>query len=182
MHISNNEILIKEVIVNDILTELEPMLRELHVNEQELFNQTEDWGNIASDYMNHLVDMQHNCKGCCLIAYINQFPVGFIFGYTEEQDNSRIEKYTTEQLYISDGFVKKEYRKQGIYRALNNYIENKFIELGIRRILRFTLSTNTHMQKFLEYEGYKPTRILYEKWLSTDGKNPIDLILNKPNN
>jgi len=182
MHISNQDILIKEVIVQDAVAVLEPMLKELHVSEQELFNQTEDWEKIASNYIQHLIEMQNECHGCCLIAYQNQLPLGFIFGYLEEQDNSRIEKHTAEQLYISDGFVKQEYRKQGVYRALNKYIEAKFIALGIRRILRFTLSTNNRMQKFLEFEGYKPTRILYEKWLSADGNNTIDLILKKPNN
>jgi GNAT superfamily N-acetyltransferase len=180
MHHSDLSIIINEVNIREYIKDIEPMLRDLHLSEQELFNKTDDWENISKNYLQHIIQMQEEYEGTCLLAFHQNEVIGFIFGYTEDQDDSRIEKYTGKQLYISDGYVKRPYRKKGVYRLLNNKIEANYVAKGIRRIIRFTLSSNTRMMKFLEFEGYKATRILYEKWLDDDGCKTIELRLNKP--
>jgi ribosomal protein S18 acetylase RimI-like enzyme len=90
---------------------------------------------------------------------------GFIFGYIEDQDDSRIEIYLGKELYVSDGYVEKEARGRGIYRELNKELEKIYVEKGVRRICRYTLVNNTRARSFMESEGYIVTRLLYEKWL-----------------
>jgi ribosomal protein S18 acetylase RimI-like enzyme len=141
------------------------MMHELHIHEHSLFDKTADWSNIETSYMRHVMTMQEQCDGLCLVANVNGAPAGFIFGYVEQQDDSRIEIHEGPELYVSDGYVKEEYRRLGIYRMLNAALEQHYIDKGIRRIIRFTLVNNTNMRQFLDGEDYCVTRLLYEKWL-----------------
>src|SRR5262245_1893321 len=94
-------------------------MHELHANERSLFDKTAAWVDIEASYMRYVISMQKDCEGLCLVAYVNGLPAGFIFGYVDEQDDSRIEIHEGKELYVSDGFVKEEYRRMGIYRRLN---------------------------------------------------------------
>ena len=57
-----------------------------------------------------------------------------------------------------------EYRRLGIYTALNQQFEKSYSSFKIRRILRYTLNVNTNMQHWLNKQGYTSVRIVYEKW------------------
>lgn len=159
---------------------IDMLMRGLHDSEQEQFNKAARWDDIRESYMQHVIDTQKEYDGTCLVAYVNEKAAGFIFGYDEEQDDSRIETYTGHELYVSDGYVLPQYRRMGVYRQLNNALEQHYINKGIRKITRFTLVSNVRMQQFLEEEGYKPVRLLYEKWLNADGIDIEPLILKKP--
>ena len=141
------------------------LMHELHVHEHMLFDKTAAWPDIETSYMRHVIQMQEECEGLCLLAYVDNNPVGFIFGYVEEQDDSRIEIHEGKELYVSDGFVQEQYRRQGIYKKLNETMEQHYIGKGIKRMIRFTRVNNTRMRELLENEGYEVTRLLYEKWL-----------------
>jgi len=156
---------IKPVKVAEHYKDISAMMHELHLHEHSLFDKTAAWSDIESAYMRHIITMQDECDGTCLVAYLDGVPNGFIFGYVEDQDDSRIEVYQGKELYISDGYVAKEARGNGIYRKLNTELEHIYIEKGIRRICRFTLINNTRARGFLDSEGYVVTRLLYEKWL-----------------
>lgn len=171
---------IEEVVIKDYYETLSAMMRELHRSEKELFDKTEDWDNIAVDYLKHVMNMQEEAAGICLLAWVDEEPAGFMFGYEEEADESRIEAYIGVDGYISDGFIYAHYRRHGIYKKLNSKMEELFISRGIRRIIRFTLTSNTRMQQFLESKQYQPVRLLYEKWLDTDGITVLPLMLSPP--
>ena len=142
------------------------LLEHLHVHELHLFDKTATWDDIGAGYMRHVIEMQEENDGLCLMAYVDKVPVGLIFGYVEdEDDDSRIEVYKGMALYVSDGVVLAQYRKLGIYTQLNKMLEQHYIDKGVKRIIRFTLHNNTRMQSFLEKEGYSVTRLQYEKWL-----------------
>jgi len=156
---------IKPVKIAEHYKEISAMMHELHLHEHSLFDKTAAWIDIESSYMRHVINMQDECDGTCLVAYLNGVPAGFIFGYVEDQDDSRIEVYLGKELYVSDGYIAKEWRGKGIYRKLNQELERIYIEKGIRRICRFTLVNNTRARSFIESEGYVVTRLQYEKWL-----------------
>jgi ribosomal protein S18 acetylase RimI-like enzyme len=156
---------IKPVKIAERYEEISAMMHELHVHEHTLFDKTAAWTDIETSYMRHIIAMQDECDGTCLVAYLNSVHTGFIFGYVEDQDDSRIEVYKGKELYISDGYVAREARGNGIYHKLNLELESIYIEKGIRRICRFTLINNTRARGFLDSEGYVVTRLLYEKWL-----------------
>ena len=141
------------------------MMHELHFHEHGLYEKTAAWPDIEKSYMRHITKMQEENDGLFLMAYVDNAAVGFIFGYTEEQDDSRIEIHEGRELYVSDGFVAEEYRGNGIYRKLNQELEKHYIDKGVKRIIRFTLVNNTRMRQFLDSEGYMVTRLLYEKWI-----------------
>jgi len=151
------------------------MLKELHISELEFFPKTAAWEDIQADYMQHVISTQEENDGTCLLASKDGEPAGFIFAYVEEPDESRIEDYTGDTLYVSDGYVAPAFRRMGIYRQLNDALEAIYIQKGIRRIVRYTLSNNRRMQQFLASQQYEPVRIVYEKWLTPDGKEGIKL-------
>ena len=137
-------IVIEPIVIADHYGVISKMMHELHVHEHSLFDKTAPWADIETSYMRHVMNMQEQCEGLCLVAYVNGEPAGFIFGY---------------------GYVKEEHRRLGIYRMLNAALEQHFINKGIKRIIRFTLVNNTNMRQLLDSEGYGVTRLLYEKWL-----------------
>jgi len=141
------------------------LMRELHEHEYLLYDKTASWDDIETGYMRHVIAMQEDCEGLCLVAYVDGVAAGFMFGYTEEQDDSRIEVYTGKELYVSDGYVAERYRRLGIYKQLNEHMEQHYIAQGVRRITRFTRVNNVRMAAFMEQQGYEATRLLYEKWL-----------------
>ena len=156
---------IKPVKITDNYAIISAMMQELHLHEHSLFDKTAAWSDIEDSYMRHIIQTQEECDGTFLIAYVNNVPSGFIFGYIEEQDDSRIEIYEGKELYVSDGYVAKEFRGMGLYRKLNEQLEQIYISKGVRRICRFTLINNTRARHFMEKQGYVVTRLLYEKWI-----------------
>jgi ribosomal protein S18 acetylase RimI-like enzyme len=166
---------ISPIKIREHYTVMDQLMRELHVSEKGFFAQTASWDTISENYLRHVISMQEECDGVCLMAYVDGLPAGFIFGYLEEADDSRIETYTGDTLYVSDGYVRETYRRQGIYRRLNEELEKIFIARGVRRIVRYTLTNNHRMQQFLDSLQYKPVRLVYEKWLNEDGTQALDL-------
>ncbi len=158
-------IVIDSINIAEHYTTVSEMMQLLHTNEKRLHSKTARWHSIQSAYMRHVIAMQEDCEGICLMAYVCGQPAGFIFGYAEEPDDSRIEEYVGKELYVSDGYVLPEYRRQGIYKMLNARLEAAYIERGVGRISRHTLVVNESMRALLEQQGYVATRILYEKWL-----------------
>jgi len=171
---------IKPIRIRDHYALINSMMEQLHLSEKEFFPQTASWESISNNYMQHVIDTQENCDGACLLAYVDNTPAGFIFAYLEEPDESRIEDYTGDTLYVSDGYVAKEFRRQGIYRLMNEALEKIYVEKGVRRMVRYTLANNQRMQQFLASENYEPVRLVYEKWLTEDGKKPVALFPEPP--
>lgn len=156
---------IKEVSIKENQETISALMQGLQQSEYEYFDKTAIWDEIEENYLQHLISTQEELDGTCFVAYHGCNAVGFIFGYAEEPDDSRIEIDTGKELYVSDGYVLPEYRKQGIYKKMNELLEQKYVAKGVRRITRFTLVNNEPMKRFLDSSGYKPTRILFEKWL-----------------
>lgn len=156
---------VKSVLISEQYQVISEFMLELHKHEHTLFDKTADWKDIEHNYMRHAITMQEEHEGVCLVAYVDGVPAGFIFGYTEDQDDSRIEIYEGKELYVSDGYVAKAYRRQGVYHTLNKQLEDAYIQKGVNRITRFTHINNIRMRQLLESEGYVVTRLLYEKWV-----------------
>jgi GNAT superfamily N-acetyltransferase len=160
-----DEIQIKDVQIRAHQDVMDEFMQGLHESEHQFFDKTAPWDEIRESYMQHIIAMQEEYEGTCLIAYVNGQPAGFIFGYLEEEDESRIETYTGKILYVSDGYVAPAFRRLGIYKKMNSQLEQKYIHMGVKRMTRFTLVNNEPMKAFLSRSSYQPTRILFEKWL-----------------
>ena len=156
---------IKSIKIADNYELIAGFMYHLHKNEHGLFDKTAPWQDIEKGYMRHVIAMQEEFEGLCLVAYVDGKPAGFSFGYAQDQDDSRIEIYEGKELYVSDGYIAEEYRRKGIYRQLNDRMEQHYINMGVKRITRYTLVNNVRMRQLLEDEGYFATRIVYEKWI-----------------
>ena len=156
---------IKSIIIAQHYAIICEMMLGLHTNEKRLHSKTALWDSIQHAYMRHVIAMQEECEGICLMAYVCDQLAGFIFGYAEEPDDSRIEEYVGKEVYVTDGYVLPEYRRQGIYKMLNARLEEEYTKRGVGRISRHTLVANEGMRALLEQQGYVATRILYEKWM-----------------
>jgi hypothetical protein len=174
-------IIVKEIIIKEHYAAISHLMLGLHNSEKELFSKGDDWKNIEKNYMQYVIDLQEEHNGTCLVAYDDTTIIAFIFGYSYllDDEDDRTEIYTGEELYVSDGFVEATHRRLGIYKQLNSLLENKYIAKGVRKIVRFTLSSNDKMQAFLAKNKYSVVRLQYEKWLTPDGKSAEDLGLKK---
>ncbi|MFZ4930149.1 GNAT family N-acetyltransferase [Chryseobacterium sp. Mn2064] len=156
---------IKKIKISDHLPIVDKLVGELHVSEKEMNDRTADWSQIRENYLNFMAECEEENEGSFLIAEIDGKAIGFLFGYIDERDDSNFELGEGNDLYVSEGYVKKEFRKQGIYSALNKAFEEMYSHQNIRKIYRFTLCNNDTMQRWLASQGYRPVRMVYEKWL-----------------
>ena len=157
---------IRKIKISEHLPIVDELVGELHLSEREMNEHTANWKHIRKNYMRFMEDCEDENDGSFLIAEVNGKAIGFIFGYIDEKDNSNFELGDADDLYVSEGYVKKEYRKNGIYTALNKAFEKMYLEqYKIRKIYRFTLCNNETMQRWLASQGYQPVRLLYEKWI-----------------
>lgn len=159
------EYTIRKISIRENLSVADELVGELHLSEKEMNANTAEWSKIRENYLHFMIECEEENDGTFFIAEIKGRAIGFIFGYIEEKDESNFEQGYGDDLYISEGYVKEEYRKQGIYAALNTAFEEAYKDYSLRRIYRFTLSNNHTMQNWLSKQGYRPVRLMYEKWL-----------------
>ncbi|MBV8328525.1 GNAT family N-acetyltransferase [Chryseobacterium sp.] len=155
---------IRKIKIAEHLPVVDELVGELHVSEKEMNDKTADWSHIRENYLRFMSECEEENDGTFLIAEVDGRAIGFLFGYIDEKDDSNFELGEEDDLYVSEGYVKKEYRKQGIYSALNKAFEESYAHYKIRKIYRYTLCNNETMQRWLDSQGYRPVRIVYEKW------------------
>lgn len=157
---------IEQVPVRNNLDLLDPLMEGLHESERSLNPATALWADIREGYMRHIITMEEEEEGTCLLARVDEEPAGFMFGFMEDADvDSRFESYRGKDLYVSDGYVKPEFRRLGLYRTMNSMLEDLYFDKGVRRVHRLTLARNLPMQKLLEDSGYELLRFMYVKHL-----------------
>ncbi|NIF04157.1 GNAT family N-acetyltransferase [Chryseobacterium sp. Tr-659] len=156
---------IRKIKITEHLPIVDELVGELHVSEKEMNDKTAEWSQIKENYLRFMSECEEENDGRFLIAEIDGKAIGFLFGYIDEKDDSNFELGDEDDLYVSEGYVKKEYRKHGIYTALNKAFEESYADYKIRKIYRYTLCNNDIMQRWLASQGYQPVRLVYEKWM-----------------
>ena len=159
------EIEITQIAIRDNLTIVDELVGALHISELSLNNKTANWEDIKQEYLQYMMECEKEAGGKFFVAKDDDKAIGFIFGFIESKDNSNFETGDGDDLYISEGFVKVEYRNLGVYSKLNNAFTESFSKQPIRRVIRYTLNSNKTMQHWLENKGYSAVRLVYEKWL-----------------
>ena len=88
-----------------------------------------------------------NPKFHCIVALDNDKPVGMVlYSFMYWADDGQV-------LWISQAHVQKDYRKQGVFWAMLNFLKNK--SRDVKLISCATGKTNKRMQKLLDYAGGK---------------------------
>lgn len=159
------QITIRPIQISEHRDIADELVGALHESELEMNPRTARWPLIRKHYLNFLQECQEDCQGAFFLAEDQGVPIGFIFGYVIEKDDSNFEIGDDNDLYVSEGYVKAAYRKQGIYTRLNQAFEAHYKDFPIRKIYRYTLYNNDKMQHWLATQGYTPIRLVYEKWL-----------------
>jgi GNAT superfamily N-acetyltransferase len=112
---------IKKIKIAENLPIVDELVGELHVSEKEMNDKTADWSQIRENYLRFMAECEEENDGTFLIAEIDGKAIGFLFGYIDEKDDSNFELGEGDDLYVSEGYVKKEYRKQGsILRSIQH--------------------------------------------------------------
>ncbi len=161
----SQEIVINQIGIKDNLSIVDELVGALHASELSLNIKTANWEDIKDEYLRYMIECEEEAEGKFFVAKDLYKTIGFIFGFIENKDNSNFEIGSGDDLYISEGFVKVEYRNLGVYSKLNNAFIESFSKQPIRRIIRYTLNNNKTMQHWLENKGYRVVRLVYEKWL-----------------
>jgi ribosomal protein S18 acetylase RimI-like enzyme len=111
---------------------------------------------IGELYLDHLLMLNSLQKGIILVARIGNVVVGFISCRIEIDESVT----TTDELnthgYISDAWTHPEFRKQGIFTALNQAAEEYLRQFPEVRIIRLNvLAGNTAALAAYENTGYQ---------------------------
>jgi len=160
-----NNYQIEAIKVSEHIAVVDELMQLLHDSERNMNPHTAQWENIRDNYLQHIIICQETCEGLFLIAKNAEEVIGFIFGYIDAPDEIDFEGGEGDDLYVSEGFVKEAYRRQGVYTTLNAALEAHYKDYAIRRIYRYTLYNNERMQQWLTVQGYQPVRLVYEKWI-----------------
>lgn len=159
------QLVLEQIQIEKNLELVDEFLSDLHDAELLLNPNTALWKNIRKDYLQHMIECEKEADGKFFVARYNNLPVGFIFGFIEEKDNSNFEIGDGDDLYISEGYVKPAFRNKGIYSKLNDTFVESYSKNKLRRVIRYTLVNNIQMQNWLKQKGFSAVRLVYEKWL-----------------
>jgi ribosomal protein S18 acetylase RimI-like enzyme len=124
------------------------------------------WEPMADDYFDFLVAKITKPSGRCLIAELDGEIIGFSSGYEDHIDEIFLKDEEKIFAYISDTYVKPEYRRHGLALALNSMMEQYFTARGVRKVRRVVLAANAAINGVLGQAGYSPYEIVYEKRVS----------------
>lgn len=153
------------------------------VNEIDLYNNSKEINELLEDNyvinfpkqknFSEFVDLNFNDlkkyqkDGTAIIigAYLNQKIIGILWAY-------RRKFLGEERLHISHIIVNSTFRGYGIGSRMIYYLEKYALKKGIIIIELLTSSENTNTIQFYNKNGFKITRIQFEKNLGDNGDNP----------
>ncbi len=108
---------------------------------------------IGESYLDHLLKLNEENSGTLLVAKIGAVVVGFIGCRIEVDDSITTTNDINVYGYISDAWTHPEYRKQGIFKALNSAAENYFKQFPYIKIIKL----NVLAQNIPALTAYKNT-------------------------
>lgn len=128
---------------------------------EELYRLNELFGN-SSTIEAIRQSLQENDREIVCIAYIDGIAAGFCAGLI-----AKSMCHIRPRVDIEAVFVREEYRRQGVGRALMSLLEKEAVSRGVYHFHLNTHSMNTAAQTLYEKSGYERTEeILFEKTIS----------------
>ena len=119
---------------------------------------------IVDDYIQHTLNQCKKCHGKVLSAKIGDEVVGFATILTKVK-SEELDEGDLEYGLVSDLFVAKKCRKQGLGRMLMEEAENYARANNVKWLRRGVLAGNQSADRFYESMGFKSRYIEREKCL-----------------
>lgn len=141
--------------------EMISMLEGIQDFERNIFPHREEGKKLATNWLKKY-DPEKNSE-YILVGLIDEKPMAFVWSYySTDELNSPTSKY----LYISDLFVKEEYRGMGFGSILIHFCEKRAKELGnIKGSFISVLANNIDAYNLYMKSGYKENEItLYKEF------------------
>src|SRR5262245_43845623 len=120
---------------------------------------------IGKSYTNQLLRSVAERNGCMLIARAEVGAIGFACAWVQEDDDPLVCDGARIHAYISDIFVDRDWRRQGVASLLLDAIETAMRERGCSRIRVCSKAANQLAIACYETRGYRPYEIIFSKQL-----------------
>ncbi len=115
---------------------------------------------VADDYLAYIVFECKEKNGEIFVADNAGEILGFSCVWIDEDDDPTVSKESL--AYLSDLYVKPEFRRQGIATKLMQARKQYALDRGIRKIRVCTLAKNIGIQETLKSQGFTPHEITWE--------------------
>jgi len=123
---------------------------------------------IGKQYAEVLMRAVAERNGCMIMARADAGAVGFACGWIEQDDDPLIRDDTRIHAYVSDIFVDRGWRSQGIASLLMDELEAKMRSRGCSRIRVCAKAANQLAVACYTARGYRPYEIVFTKRLDDD--------------
>jgi ribosomal protein S18 acetylase RimI-like enzyme len=120
---------------------------------------------IGRPYANLLLRSVAERNGCMMLARAEVGAIGFACAWVQEDDDPLVCDGARIHAYISDIFVDRDWRRQGVASLLLDAIETAMRERGCSRIRVCSKAANQLAIACYETRGYRPYEIIFSKQL-----------------
>jgi ribosomal protein S18 acetylase RimI-like enzyme len=121
---------------------------------------------IGMSYTNLLLRSVAERNGCMMIARGEGRAIGFVCAWVQEDDDPLVCDSARLHAYISDIFVDREWRRQGVASLLLDAVETAMRERGCSRIRVCSKAANQLAIACYETRGFRPYEIVFSKQLN----------------
>jgi len=118
---------------------------------------------IAEAYAHMLVRTAAARGGCVFLAKAGALAVGFVCAWPEEDADPLLEEDVRAHAYISDSYVKEDWRKKGIGARLLAAAESAMQKQGCERVRICVKASNDLAISSYRRAGYRPYEIIFAK-------------------
>ncbi|HEU5114243.1 MAG TPA: GNAT family N-acetyltransferase [Candidatus Paceibacterota bacterium] len=120
---------------------------------------------MAKDYLGEVLDNVEKNQGAIFVAEYQNKPIGFIACFIVQDDDVIMTKEANLYGYISDAYVSKEFRGEGIFARLEEKASVHLKNLGMKSVCINVVAANERAYKAYLKAGYKPEEIKLRKTL-----------------
>jgi len=121
---------------------------------------------IGKSYTNLLLRSVAERNGCMMMARAEIDAIGFACAWVQEDEDPLVRDGARIHAYISDIFVDRDWRRQGVASLLLDAVETAMRERGCTRIRVCSKAANQLAIACYETHGYRPYEIIFSKQLN----------------
>jgi len=121
---------------------------------------------IGKSYANLLLRSVAERNGCMMMARAEIDAIGFACAWVQEDEDPLVRDGARIHAYISDIFVDRDWRRQGVASLLLDAVETAMRERGCTRIRVCSKAANQLAIACYETHGYRPYEIIFSKQLN----------------
>jgi ribosomal protein S18 acetylase RimI-like enzyme len=142
---------------------IEAFVAAIQEHERQLVPQLRTGAEIAADYAAYIVAQATNRGGVLLLARDGDEVIGFVCAWMGSDDDPLLAAEHRAHAYVSDLFVRAEWRGRGIGKRLLGEIERLMAERGCKRLCITAKAANIQALRCYEAAGLRPYEVDFWK-------------------